>query len=552
VRNISVSHKILILISFLLIFVLCVYPYLNFFNKIFIESFNLKLIIKVFTSSMFVKALFNSLKLALLVSLLCSLVATPLAWLLTRTNLKTRQIWKKLFTLSYAIPPYLGAIAWIKLCNPSNGILNNILGVNFNIYSITGLTIVLSSFFFTFILLNLMDTLGRMDATYEEAALLSGSSYIGVFFKITFPLIKNSFLSGFFLIFLSVMASFGVPAIIGIPGGIFLLTTQIYTYQKLGSLSGIYMSGILAHGLFLITFVLIMIQIYLQKKSYKLVSGKSSRLNLIKLRKSQPYINIILFILFFIIFILPILTLLISALSKTQGIYSFKNFTLDNFKYLFSLNETLRSFRNSLILSSSVTLICLFLGFIFSYVVFTLGKSKKQLINFLISLPYSTPGTVLALAIIFSFGGKVFGVNLGLYNTIGLIIISYIIKYLYFSFKTTEDAFYQVDISLIEAAKLSGAKWHHILIDIWYPMVKPAILASAFLIFLPALSELTMTILLTGPGLETIGTLLFQLQEYSDITGGTASALAIIVILLIMVLFLLFQLLNLVIKREKI
>ena len=102
------------------------------------------------------------------------------------------------------------------------------------------------SFFYTFILISLMSALERLDPSLEEAARLSGATPLRVFFQITLPLIKPSLLSGIVLVFLAASASFGVPALIGNPAGIYMLTTKIYTYQKMGSFSGLHMAGLLS------------------------------------------------------------------------------------------------------------------------------------------------------------------------------------------------------------------------------------------------------------------------------------------------------------------
>ena len=136
----------------------------------------------------------------------------------------------------------------------------------------------------------------------------------------------------------------------------------------------------------------------------------------------------------------------------------------------------------------------------------------------------------MALALIITFSGSFMGIFPSLYNTAVLILIAYVVKYLSFAVKTTSDAYRQIDEVLAEAARVSGASWLQVMLHIWLPLLRPALVAGWFLVFMPVMSELTMTVLLTGPGLETIGTVIFQLQEYADASGGGASVLAVIVI----------------------
>ena len=95
------------------------------------------------------------------------------------------------------------------------------------------------------------------------------------------------------------------------------------------------------------------------------------------------------------------------------------------------------------------------------------------------------------------------------------------------------DNYNQIHSHLIEAAETSGASFLQILRLIWIPLLRPSLVASFFLVFVPSLSELTMSLFLTGPGLETLGTLIFQMQEYSDNIGGGASVLSTLLFLFV-------------------
>jgi iron(III) transport system permease protein len=129
--------------------------------------------------------------------------------------------------------------------------------------------------------------------------------------------------------------------------------------------------------------------------------------------------------------------------------------------------------------------------------------------------------------LILTFSQSVLGFPISLYNTLALIGLAYTAHYLNFAMRTMSDGLGQVDDVLAEAARVAGASWFTSLRTIWFPLMKPALVASWFLVFMPAMTELTMTILLTGPGLETLGTLIFQMQDYSDASGGGAAVLSL-------------------------
>lgn len=485
-----------------------------------------------------IKAIKNTFIVSLAVAVLCLLIGLPLAWLLTRTNLPFKKFFRSGFCLPYAIPPFVGAIGWIILANPTSGVLNQWLGLNLNIYSYAGLIWVETSFLFTFVLLTALTVLDQMDSSLEEAARLSGANGLRVFIDIALPLLRPAILSGFLLSFLATAASFGVPALVGGPARIYLMTTQIYTYQRMGTATGLQMSIAVSVILGIATLVLLYgAQLLFSGNKNYTVGGKTSRPSLVPLNIWKLPITIVLSVLFFIIFILPLSGVLLSALSSVQGSWSISGLTLNNFnRVLFETEETVRAIRQSLMLGFGSALICTAFAFIFNYFIYRTTWFGRTFASVIASMPFSTPGTVLALAFILSFSQGFFGIGPSMYNTLFLILLAYIVKYMSLSLKTVGDGYQQIHPSLEEAARISGAHWWTIMRTIYLPLLKTALIASMFLVFMPVLSELTMTILLTGPGLETIGTLIFSLQEYSDMGGGGASVLSIIVVLFILVL----------------
>lgn len=486
------------------------------------------------------KALKNTLLVSSVVSLCCLILGIPLAWVLTRTNLPMKDNLRTWFCLPYAVPPFVGAIGWIILANPQSGVLNKWVfqhfGMNLNIYSFWGLVWVETCFLFTFVLLSALTMLDKMDSSLEEAARLSGASSSRIFFDISLPILKPAIISGAILSFLATASSFGVPALIGGPGRIYLLTTQIYTFQRMGTAQGLQMAIAVSALLGIATIVILYTsQLFLANSKNYTVSGKSPRPSLVELGQARVPVFMILLTIFFLIFVLPVFGIFLSALSPVQGSWDLLNLSFNNFyRVLFETEETSRALIQSLLLAASAGVICTMISFFFAYFIKRSQFWGQRFLNIAMSLPFSTPGTVLALALILAMSQGIFGIGPSLYNTLWLILIAYVIKHCSLAAKIIVDAFDQIHPSLEEAAQISGAKWMKVMTSIYLPLLKPALIASIFLVFMPAMSELTMTILLTGPGLETIGTLIFQLQEYSDIGGGGAAVLSCLVVMFIL------------------
>ena len=516
----------------IILFLLCVYPFLFLGHSFSFENgvFDFAIYKRAFTNPMTIRSFWNTMFVCGSTVLISTIISIPLAWLFTRTNISFKGFWRTIFCLPYAVPPFIGAIAWIYLANPSNGILKDLFPW-INIYSKAGLIFVMSCFFYTFILINLLSALEKIDPSLEEAARISGANSWQVFLKVTMPLVVPSLISGMLLAFLSAIANFGIAALIGNAAGISMMTTQIFIFQKMASYTGLKLSGILSLGLLAIAGMVFYLDHVISKRfRFSLVTGKVARPSLIDLKNKDLLLQLLLFMLAFILFIMPVGAILIAALSKLQGERALSNFGLQNFKTIFfNTDETYRALWNSILLATSAAVVCSLFGYFLSQAGKDVHRRVNKIKEAFIAIPYAVPGTVVALSLTLT----TLALKLPLYNTLGIILAAYVAKFLNFSYRIINDGVSQVDQTLIDAAHVAGANSWQVFLRIWMPILRPFLMASMFLVFMPAFSELTMTVLLTGPGNETIGTLIFQLQEYGDASGGGAAVLAFCVLVLI-------------------
>ncbi|OGQ14413.1 MAG: hypothetical protein A3B70_07235 [Deltaproteobacteria bacterium RIFCSPHIGHO2_02_FULL_40_11] len=483
-------------------------------------------------------ALLNTLKLCLITTSMTVVIGVPLAWLLHKTDLPKKSLWKSLFAIPYIIPPYIGAIAWIKLLNPNSGNLNLLLmqvfGLEkapFNIYSLLGTSFILGLFFYSFIFLSCINALEKMDDALEEAARTCGASRLKTFKDITLPLLTPALASGMILVFMATAASFGVPALVAMPERIFVLTTKIYTHV-LSYSGGISKASALAMVLMAVGFLgLWLSTLLLRNKRYTTLTGKFGKGDLIHLKKMKWPTVFGLSTVWFCLVALPLLTIVISSFLKVYGgELTLSNMSLAKYKYvLFGFSQTGKAFKNSLIFAVIASTLSVFIGAFVAYLKAKTQMKGRNLIDFFATLPYVTPGIVVAIALILTFSGNL---GLNLYNTLWILIVAYTVKYISFAIRNTVAALEQVDTSLEEAGKTCGAGWLKVFFTILIPILKPTLIASWFLIFMPTFSELTMSILLVGPETETIGTLLFNLQNYDDPQSACVLATVIVCVIL--------------------
>ena len=527
----------------LLVIVVAVPMLLIFFNAFWVDGhFNVADVIKVLQHPETYKALLNSLILSVGVTITGTIVGTFFAWLVTRTDLPFKKTMKLLFLVPFMLPAFIGALAWKMLLSPRAGYINrffmDVLGFDgpvFNIYSYAGIILVETMYLFPFVFIQVSGALERMDPTLEESARISGADLFTITRKITIPLVMPSILSGALLIMLYSMAHFGTVAVLGVETGIYNIPTLIYEkiHQSAGSFASIRTATVLATVLVITAALILWLQNrILSKGRYQIIAGKSCRPPERTLRGLRIPLLVLCIAYIGFTIVLPTATIFMVGGLKTYGLqFTAENMTWSNYKHiLFEWDLTRDAIWNSISLGLSAALITMFAGVIISYVIVKMRVRGKGILEFLGMLPFSVPGSVIALGVILAWSGK-FGINL--YNTVWIILIAYIARYMAFSLKANSAALEQVHDSLVEAARASGATMAQALRDIVVPLVRPGMVAAFFLIFLPALRELTVSVLLYGPTTRTIGVAIYTLNEDGETVYSAALAgIALIIIVL--------------------
>jgi iron(III) transport system permease protein len=465
--------------------------------------------------------------------------AAGLAWLVVRSDLPGRRWFRSIFFMPYVIPPYVGAIAWILLLTPGVGYLNVVLVRGFgcaapgpfDIYGLTGLVWVMTLFYYPLAFLNVASALEQMDNSLEEAARISGASPLRVLWDITLPLVAPSFFAGGLLVFAAAASAFGIPAMIGMPGRIYVLSTQVMSYIYMGTAAGMRE----ATALSVVLMVLAVITMaggnrLLSRRRYTLVGGKSVRVLPVALGRFKPLALAGAALLAFVLVLLPVGAVLLTSFVNVFGQpLEAGNFTLAHYAYIFSFKMAQEAFLNSFGMAAAAATLALALASLIAYYRVKARNRLAEISDLIATVPYATPGTVVALALIIVFSGK-YGLNL--YNTVSILVLAYLIKYLAFAVRTICAALEQIDLSLEEAAQISGASWAQSFRDIILPLVRPGLVAAWFLVFMACFYELTMTILLYGPRTHNLGVVLYELQTYSNQQAAAVLAVLILIVVL--------------------
>ena len=531
---------ILLIVDFLLVFQVLPVLYMVI-RGVFPEgAFSLETVQRLFTYPLNREALKNTLIAGFATMILGTLIAFPLAWLVGRTNLYGKKFFRALFVMTYMVPPYVGAMAWLRLLNPNVGIINQWLRMLFglsnapgplNVYTLPGMIWVLTTFYYPYAFITISRAMEKMDPSLEEAGRISGASPLKTLFTVTLPMMTPSLIAGALLVFIAAASCYGIPSIIGTPGNVSTVTTRIVEYVSLGKQS---LNDAVGLAVFLMMVALVILFVsdgVLAKKQYITVSGKSVHPAIVDLRSWRIPMTVIVSLFAVLMVVIPFATILSTSFKVDIGksILAPTNFTTANWSSVFSRNETLSCLKNSLIFAAVAATIGLVIACVMSYLLQRTRIRGRSIPNFLITLGSGTPSVVIALGLIMTMRGN-FGINI--YNTAWILIIAYLIKYLMMGMRTVVSAMSQIHVSLEESSQISGASWLRTMLRITGPLIFPSIAAGWFLIFIPSFYELSMTTLLYSSTTKTIG---FQLYEYWTFTSQPMSCAMAFGILLIVV-----------------
>jgi iron(III) transport system permease protein len=494
--------------------------------------------VSVFTRSQNYAPLVNTLILALGAGIISVALGVPLAWATARCDIPLRRTVQALVAVAYITPPYLTAIAYIILLGPDAGYFNRMLQVltgtthgPLDIFSMGGVIFVVGMHVFPFTYFMTHNAMRSVDASYEEAARLLGARRWGVLLRIDLPLVAPAITGGALLSAIDSMALFGPQAFLGLPAQITFLPTRIY--GVIGSYPPRWAeASALSLALVVLTACgLVLQRTYLERRSHVTVGGRGLRLETVRLGPWKwPLLAFCIAVVFFSA-LAPVGVLAVAAFSRSWvGGITAANLTLTNFNEALLNNQiAVRGIINSFRLAAAAGLCAVIIGATVAYVDLRTQAKGRRLLDYLAILPLGLPGTVMAVAVLLAFIRPPFAI----YGTIWILLVAYVARFVPLTTRSANATLRQIDPSLEEAARISGASrlgslWHILL-----PLARPGLAVAFLLVFIPALSELSATILLYSGGTETLAVAIFRLNDLGQIEVVAALAVFIIAVTLL-------------------
>jgi iron(III) transport system permease protein len=444
----------------------------------------------------------------------------PLVWILMRTDIPFKKTIYVLLTIGILIPVFLRTIAWILLLSPRIGLINKWLQSlftlaepPFNLYSLAGMAFVQGISFVPGAFFMLAAAYRSMDPSLEEAAYTAGVGKLRTFFKINIPITWPAIAAVMVYLFMTALAVFEVPAIIGLPARILMLSSLIYnsTTPSTG-LPNYGMAG--AYGAIMLVLGLILAYLYVrvvkQGKKYTVITGRGYRPREVALgRWKWPALGFVFFYLAVEVFI-PFLVLLWASVLPYLQLPSPSAFASLTFKHYLDipLRVGARPFINTLILMFAVPTLTMILSVLVSWVVIRTEVSFRGFLDTLAFVPHAVPGILMAVGL--AYLGLAYRDYFPLYGTVFIIILAHTINWLAYGTRTTNSVMIQVHRELEEAGRIAGASTPRVLWKIVLPLIAAGVLNSWIWIGMLSYREVTMALTLYTRHNVVVSTVVWQ------------------------------------------
>jgi iron(III) transport system permease protein len=457
---------------------------------------------------------------------------TLLAWLAERSDAPFRKLAYVSAYVSFAIPGIIKVVGWIMLLGPKAGMLNaGVVAITgsplLNIFSLPGMILVESFLWIPIVFLLMATPFRSMDPSLEEAATTAGSSGWQVFRRVTFPLALPSVLAVLILTFIRSLEAFEIPALIGIPAGVEVLTTKIYLQIK-GGLIPKYGEAS-AYSILLIVLVALGLYPYyrITSKTYKFttISGKAFRPNRIVLGRWRWLGGCLMLVLPLLQF-LPIVAIAWSSFLPFAQVPSRKALslmTLNNYATAFADSGIIRSVINSLTVSITSASAAVAITFFAAWLIVRASIKARWLLDQMAMLPLVFPGIVMGIAILKMY----LFLPVPVYGTIWILVLAFIARYLPYGIRFSHSALLGLHRELEEGAMASGASWFQTVRHVVVPLIMPALLAGWIYIFLITFKELSIALLLYSPGSQVVAVTIWELWDNGHVGELAAFSLVI-------------------------
>lgn len=532
--NVWTALTLILLVLFLLF---VIYPIgMLIVKSLFVGGkVDLSYFVKFFSKKYYWVTLVNSFKVTVLSTLLACLIGVPMAYLLRSVKIRGSEFLNILIVISYLSPPFIGAYAWIQLLG-RNGFITRILNALFHvklhgIYGFAGIVLVFSLQSFPLIYMYVSGAMKNLDNSLNEAAESLGCNAFQRVTKVIFPLVLPSLLAGMLLVFMRVFSDFGTPMIIG--EGYKTFPVMLYTQfmGEVGTNDGF------AATMCVIVIVIALMFFFIQKLLGQKFTYSMTALKPMQAQEAEGWRKVCAHLAVYLVTLvaaLPQITVIITSFIGTiNGSLFTGEFTLDNYRNIFSKGNTV-AIRNTYLFGLEAIVVVIVCGILISYLSVRKKNTLTGVLDVLTMFPYIIPGSVLGISFLYAFNGPPFLLG----GTVIIMIIALSIRRMPYTIRSSTAIIGQISPSIEEASISLGASQVKTFLQITVPMMLPGVLSGAIMSWITLISELSSSVILYTSRTSTLTVAIYS--EVIRSNFGNAAAYSTILTLTSIVSLLIF------------
>ena len=464
-------------------------------------------------------------------ALLAVALGAALAWLVERTNAPFKSAVYVAAFVSFATPGVVKVVGWILLLGPEQGLLNvglRRLGLaGFNLFSMGGMILVEGLLWTPVVFLLLATTFRAMDPGLEEAASMSGAGLGQTIRRVTLRLALPTLLSVLLLTVVRAFEAFEIPALVGIPARVEVLTTLVYQRVRSGFVPQYGEASAYAVLLTLVVIALLIPYARLtgHANRFATVTGKGYRPRLLDVGAWRWPAGLLVLSLPTLV-LLPLVVLMWASVLpfyQAPSGSALASLTPGNYRTALADANLVNALLNTVIVGLFSASIVTLLALLVAWLVFRTRFRARWLLEHLGALPLVLPGIVLGIAVLRTY----LTLPIPIYGTVWIIVVAYVARYTPFGIRFGEAGLLQIHHELEESARVSGASLATILRRIVVPLMAPALASSWIYVFLLSVKELSVAMLVYGPQSRVVSVTMFELWGNGQVTELAAFCVAI-------------------------
>ena len=519
--------------AFMILFL--IYPLLHLFYDAFTTDageFTFGNFQDFFTDRYYLQSLVNSLLLGVGTVISTSIIGITFAFLLLRYEFPGRGLFSYLSIVPMIMPPLVGVMGFVFILGRAgtvNVILMDYLGftkpINF-MYGIQGVLLVETLHLFPLMTLSIVDAMGKISPSLDEAAESVGSRGLRKFWDITFPLTTPGYVSGALLVFIWTFADFATPLVVGVDN---LLASQAYLNIVQFVDRRLFKMGIVISAIMVILAILFLI---IAKKYVAIKDYSSLSYSVIERKQLRPAAKLgtVLFLgLIIILAFIPYLGIALDSFGRGWALTPFPvKYTLQYFERV--AFETPKFIINSLLYAGISVLICIAVGVPLAWVGARTKLPGREILDSLTTLILALPGTGIGIAYMRAFREPLPYFDMSLIGMWIVIPIVLGVRRLPYTVRGTFASLQIVHRSFEEAAESVGATKMTTFKDVTLPLIWKGVLVGSLYSFILALQEASATLLLVVPGHEMMTVGIFNFYIGGSVNEAAALGLILIVL----------------------